>query len=306
MIIRSDEIDLAGVRGQSGGPALAEESSDGLGATSGAVDGEVVDIHADEALGIGAAGAGLCEVERVVDAAGDAGAERVLDGAAQNAGESARGVWTEALIEVAPDGVAAEGQREVGAVAPPGAEIGDGAERVVGVGDLRFVDDETGIDLFVEHTIDDLVKWNDAHVDIASEEEAQREDRGGLLAGDADDDIIFEEPFDGMRFARDDLGAIPIAHTAAAGGERVAMAYVRIGVHGACGDVEIALCHGASVEDIDVVGDGAEAEGPGVDGRLALGAGLDGPEGPPHEGIVGVGGVSDGEFDGSRRGHAGW
>ena len=88
--------------------------------------------------------------------------------------------------EIAPDDVPAKRQRKTaGALGPPLAEVHDLPESLVGVGQLPFVDQQTGIRLPVENRLLDFVERNDDVFEVRFVE-PQRQVRGRQRSRDRD------------------------------------------------------------------------------------------------------------------------
>ena len=209
----------------------------------------------------------------------------------QDGRESAHRARTEPVVQVTAHRVRTEREGEVGFIVPPRAEFGDEVEPGLVVCELPFVDDEPRVYAFGIDRWDDLVERHGDDPWGAGHEQLKRQVGAGAHAGDRDERVVGRKPFGGVRFAGDDFGPIRRAHRGAERGEDVLLADVRVGVHGDRGDVQVRPVDGAVVERLDVFGDGHELERPGVDrcGRAR------GAEGPPHEGVVRVGGVGDGK-----------
>jgi hypothetical protein len=135
----ANEVDICLERNDAALIAHVEQLLDGNPAVVAVVDGALVDVHADEAIG-----------ERGVQVAGElhgvlercfAVVERVLDAVAQGVG----GDELDLRTERAADGVAAKREGKAGLLVPPYAEVDDLLEAVLGVGELALVDEEASV-----------------------------------------------------------------------------------------------------------------------------------------------------------------
>ena len=185
----------------------------------------------------------------------------------------------------AANGVAAEGQRQAGLLAPPLAEVERFDQAVVAVGELAFVDDEAGVELARDDRGNDLVEGDGDGLDLGGEE-LEREEGGGQRAGHRDARLLDVGERELAR--RDHHGAVALAHGAAAGHQGVGLLHVRIGVEGDGGDIVEGLVDGALVERLNV--------GQGMGELEARNAHFVGGEAVEHKGVVGVGAVGDGDF----------
>jgi len=110
-----DEVDLGGDGDDAALVAEVEEFVDGLAAVGAVVEGAVVDVHADEA--VGEAGVEVAGKLHGVIEGLFAVVEGVLDAVFDGLGNDFHGSFAERTS----DGVAAEGQDEAGSFAPPDA-----------------------------------------------------------------------------------------------------------------------------------------------------------------------------------------
>ena len=275
-----DEFDLRGNRDDAALVAQGEELADGLAAVGTVVEGAVVDIHADEAVGqarVQVAGKLHGVVEGLL-----AVVEGVLDAVADGFGDDAHGV----CAERAADGVAAQREHEAGGLAPPYAQVEDLVEAARGVSELALVDDETGVEVAGQDLGDDLVEGDGDGFDIGVEDFERQVGRG---EGSGDGDLEFADLFGGQRLGGDDHGAVALSDAATAAHQGVRVLEVGVGVEADGGDVVEGLFAGAAVEGFDV------AEG--VVEAVAGDADLVGGQAVEHEGVVGVGTMGDGDID---------
>ncbi len=197
--------------------------------------------------------------------------------------------------EVAADDISAEGEREAGAFHPPLAEVEAADHAVILVGELAFVNDESGVGVSGFDVLKDFVEGFNDVAEAFADGDGGGEEGGGHGAGDGDAEFFVGLEFvEGVGFFGDDHGAVVVTHGATAGHEGVIFGDVGIGVEGDGGDFEFGL-HGAFVEGLDVLEDVDEIVRAGVHGT--------GGEAVKHEGVVGVGGVA--EVDGEFFGHEG-
>ncbi len=187
--------------------------------------------------------------------------------------------------EGAADGIAAQGKRQTGLLAPPLAEVEELEQAIAGVGELALVNDESSFKLAGDYGGDDLVERNDGGFDLGSEE-LESEVGGGEGAGDGDAGLL--ELGDRELAGRDDHGAVALADAAAAGHQGVLVLEVGIGVEADGGDIVESLVDGAVVEGLDV--------GKGMRELVARDAHLVGGEAVEHKGVVGVGAVGDADL----------
>ena len=243
------------------------------------VEGALVDVHSDEAIGhVGVEIAGELHGvgERFV-----AVIEGVLDAVAECVGGGEEGLGPEGTT----DGITAEWQGQAGLLVPPLAEVEEFDEAIVGVGELALVDDEAGVELSGDDGGDDLVEGDELGFDVGGEE-FEGEVGGGEGAGDSDAGLF--DLVEGHLAGGDDHGSVAIADAAAAGHDGVVVLEVGIGVEGDGGDIVEGFVDGFLVEGFDV--------GEGV-GELESGhAHLAGGQTVEHKCVVGVGAVGDADL----------
>ena len=87
--------------------------------------------------------------------------------------------------QAAADGVSSQRQRQAGDFLPPFAEVHNAVQAGLIVGELAFVDDQSGFVLARQHAGDDLIEGHDFGLDSGSEQ-FQRQIRGSKFAGDSD------------------------------------------------------------------------------------------------------------------------
>src|ERR1700733_7393843 len=239
----ADEVYVGAVGDDAAIVAHGEQLANGVLAVFAVVEGALVDVHTDEAVGQGGV-----EIAGELHGVGQglfAIVERVLDAVAQGVGGGEEGFRAEG----AADGVAAEGEGKTGLFAPPLAEVEELDEAIVGVGELAFVDDEAGVELACYDRGEDLVE-GDGDGLVLGGEELEREVGGGEGAGDRDArllDVVERELARG-----DDHGTVAFADAAAAGHECVFVLQVGISMEGDGGDVVEGLVDGAVIEGLDV------------------------------------------------------
>ena len=154
----------------------------GLAAIGAVVEGALIDVHADKA--VGQAGVEVTGELHGVFQRLLAVIESMLDAVAYSAGDSAEGFGTKR----AADGVAAKRQDEAGGFAPPDAEVDDLVQSAGGVGELALMDDEAGIVFAGENLGDDLVEGNDFSLQRGVED-FERQIGGGEGSGDGNLDF---------------------------------------------------------------------------------------------------------------------
>jgi hypothetical protein len=174
-----DEVDLRGDGDDAALVAQFEQLADGLAAVGAVVEGAVVHIHADEA--VGQAGVEVAGKLHGVFEGLFAVVEGVLDAVAHGLGDDAHGVGAER----AADGVAAQRQHQAGGFAPPDAEVEHLVEAAGGVGELALVDDEAGVEVAGQNLGNDLVEGDGDGLE-AGIEDLERQIGGGQGAGNGD------------------------------------------------------------------------------------------------------------------------
>ena len=131
-----------------------EEFADGLASVGAVVESALVDVHADKAAG--RSGVEFAGKLHGVFESLLAVIECVLDAVAQGLGDD--------LVlfssERAADGVAAEGQHQAGGFLPPDAKIENLVEAADVVGELSFVNNESGVIGSGKNSGNDLVEGN--------------------------------------------------------------------------------------------------------------------------------------------------
>src|ERR1035437_1062585 len=280
MRVLVDEVHLGGDGDDAALVTEIEEFADGLAAVGAVVEGAVVDVHADEAVGqpgVEVAGKlhgvfqGLLTV-----------VEGVLDAVADGLGDDLERFCAQG----AADRVAPQGQDQAGGLAPPDAEVEDLVEAAGAVGELALMDDEAGIVGSGQNRGDDLVEGHGLGLD-GRIEDFQGQIGGGEGAGDGD--LDFAQVLEVERATGDDHGAVALTNAAAAAHQGVVLLQVGVGVEADGGDVEEGLLLGAAVEGLDV------AEG--VREPVARDADLVGGQAIEHEGVIGVGTMGDGDVE---------
>ena len=186
--------------------------------------------------------------------------------------------------ERAANGVATQGQRQSGLIAPPLAHVENAVQALAVEGELAFVNDEPGLVLAVEHLGNDLVEGNDLGSDIGREQLERQVRRGhGARHGDfAARDFVQRNVARGH-----DHGPVTLADASAAGHDGVLVLDVRIGVKGDRRDVVEAV-HGFAIQGLDIA--------KRVGKLHPRHANLVGRHAVKHEGVVGVGTVRDRDF----------
>ena len=116
--------------------------------------------------------------------------------------------------ERAADGVSAERQRQARDFQPPLAEIDDAMQSGLVVGELAFVNDQTGLVLPFQNLRNDLIEGNDFHFDAGREQFAAPDRRSSALPGTAIFLLLISSGREGP--GRNQHGAITVAHAAAA------------------------------------------------------------------------------------------
>jgi len=215
--------------------------------------------------------------------------QAVLDRARERAGDAGDPLGP----QVPAHDVAAERQREARLLLPPPAEVHDLLQALVRERELPLVDQEPRGDLAVAHGFLDAVERHRAHRD-ARRPELERERRRRPRSGRGDRNVA-----GGDRVTRESASthhdrSVAVAERRAVRKEEVSVREMGVGVKGDGGDRELAR-HRAAVQRLDVGELVVEREALGVDASLG--------ERVEHEGVVGVGTVSDG--DGVRGDHAG-
>ena len=87
--------------------------------------------------------------------------------------------------QAAADGVAAQGQRKSGLLAPPLAQIEHTVKTVGGIGELALVDDEPGVEVARQYFRNDFVKGNRDCFDSGTKQ-LESEVSGGQRTGNRD------------------------------------------------------------------------------------------------------------------------
>ncbi len=176
-----DEVDFWGDGDDAALVAEVEELADGLAAVGAVVEGALVYVHADEA--VGKAGVEVAGKLHGVFEGFFAVIKGVLDAVVDGLGYDAQGIRAEG----AADGVAAQGQDKAGGFAPPDAEVENLCEAAGAIGELALVDDEAGIEFAGENFRDDLIEGDGDGVE-GGVEDFEGEIGGGEGAGDGDFD----------------------------------------------------------------------------------------------------------------------
>src|ERR1700733_14593822 len=239
----ADEVYVGAVGDDAAIVAHGEQLANGVLAVFAVVEGALVDVHTDEAVGQGGV-----EIAGELHGVGQglfAIVERVRDAVAQGGGGGGEGLRAEG----AADGVAAEGEGKTGLFAPPLAEVEELDEAVVGIGELAFVDDEAGFELSGDDGGYDLVEGNDGGFDFRGEELERKVGRGEG-AGDSDAGLL--DLRQGELAGGDNHGAVAFADAATAGHQGVVVLEVGVGVEADCGDIVEGLVDGAVIEGLDV------------------------------------------------------
>ena len=191
-------------------------------------------------------------------------------------------------INSAPEGaanrIASQGQRQTGHLSPPLAEIHNAVQSRLVVGQLAFVNDESGFVLAFEHLRNDLIEGNNFGFDAGSEQ-LQRQIGCGERARDRNAlglDFCRSE-----RARGNDHGAVALAHAAAAAHQRVLVLHIGIRVKRNRADVVDALAR-LLVQRLDVAERVGEPQARSTDfvrGQTVK-----------HEGVVGIRAVGHGNF----------
>ena len=155
-----DEVDFGGDGDDAALVAEVKEVADGLSAVGAVVEGALVDVHADKA--VGQAGVEVAGKLHGVFEGLFAVIEGVLDAVVDGLGDDAVGIRAQG----AADGIAAEGQNQAGGFAPPDTQVQNLVEAAGRVGELAFVDDEAGIEVAGENFRDDPVEGYGDGVDL--------------------------------------------------------------------------------------------------------------------------------------------
>ncbi len=186
------------------------------------------------------------------------------------------------VAEATTDAIAAQRQRQVGFGLPPFAQVDDFAQIMIAVGELPLVDDQTSVSLTALYRVQDLVEHDDAMIERAfSQEQIERQERGGHLAGDQHGfplEIVY-----GHWLAGHHQRTIPVTHARTAGRQGVVLRDVGIGVNADRRDVQF-RAEGAIVQGLYVLQDMLERPLSGVDAFVR--------QGVEHERVVRVGAVA--------------
>lgn len=273
------EFDRGGAREDSGGGSAGDELLNGLAAAFAVAEGPFVDVHADELIGdvrfhVARKLHGV--LERVL-----AMLKAVLDALADGLGNEAAKRKAERLA----DGVAAERERKTGLLLPPDAEIQDFVQAKLGEKELALVDEEASFDDFFLDSFQNFVERHDHGFKVGLEE-PEREIGGSFEAGDSDAlafEVVFFEGSGG-----DDDGAIALAEAGTAIEEHIFVSDGGIGGKTDGRDV-VGFREGGFVEGLDIGQDvGVLVAG---SGELVSGQGIE------HEGVIGIGGMGELDFD---------
>ena len=192
--------------------------------------------------------------------------------------------------QTAPDRISAQRQRQAGDLQPPLAQIHDALQAGFRIGQLAFVNDQSGF-VFAFHDLrNDLVERHDFGLD-SRREKPQREIRGGESSGDRD--LLALDFALGKSLRGHNHGAVAIADAAAARQQSIVVLNIGIGVERDGGDVVNAVAlPRLLVQRLNVAERVGEAQ--------AGNAHLVGGQRIEHEGVVGVGTVRDADLTGRR------
>jgi len=274
-----DEIDL-GLHGNDASlESHIQQLADGFAAIFSVVQRALVDVHAHKLIGQRGV-----QVASELHGVGErllAVVQGMLDAAAQRARGDPHGLFSQGT----PNGIAAQGERKLRLLAPPLTKIERLDQAIIAIGELTFVDDESGIELACNDGGDDLVEGNSDGLHVGAEELQGKIGRGES-SGDGDAcllDLVVRE-----LARRYHHGAVPLAHRTAACHQGVGLLQVGIGVEADGGDIVKGVVDGALVQRLDVGERVRELEA----GNTHLVSG----EAIEHEGVVGVRAVGDLDF----------
>ena len=120
----------------------------------------------------------------------------------------------------AADRIAAQWEHHAGRLAPPDSQIENLLQAAGGIGELALVDDQSGLEFARLNRRDDLVKGNGLGLQFRIED-LERKIGGCHFAGNGNLDAA--QIFQRQRPARDDHGAVALAHAAAAAHQRIVL-----------------------------------------------------------------------------------
>src|ERR1700744_3594368 len=160
----SDEVDGGSLRNDAALVAHVEELANRRAAVVAIVDGPLVHIHADEAVGeIGIEVAR--ELHRVLQRS-FAMIPRVLNALPQRVCGDELNIATQRTA----DGVATERQRKPGLLEPPDTQVKDLRQAVAAGGELTLVNDQACVKLTREDRRNDLVEWHGDRLNVRGKE----------------------------------------------------------------------------------------------------------------------------------------
>ena len=147
-----DKFDGYWLLDQTGPDATFEEEANGLPAALAVIERPVVDVHADEGVGLGAIEAASV-LHRVVERS-----RPMLQSIRYAVVKMARNLPRHRLAQVLSHDVAAEWEGQAGLAKPPLAEVLDEVQAVVGEGELALVDQQADVDLAGDDGVLDLIE----------------------------------------------------------------------------------------------------------------------------------------------------
>src|SRR5688572_9140729 len=158
-----NELHRDGTGDDSAFHTLVQKEADGGASALAVIERPIVDVHADEGVGLSAIETAR-EAHRVVERVLPV-VEAVGDARAQVAGH----FFLQLPRHVLPDDVAAEWERKTRLVEPPGAHVGDEVKPFVHVGELALVAQSSRIGLVMDDGSFDLIERNDDRDEIGLE-----------------------------------------------------------------------------------------------------------------------------------------